>query len=155
MFARKKLLRERLVHDHDLLGSAVVAIAEIAPLQNRDMHGVEILRGDRRQVRGGLVAFRDRMFWIFKADGDPVVCHREHHHSRGGLHAGQRTHFFKIRAIELRTSLCVLGIRQFEIHGGQMVGIETFIRMNQPAKTADKQSSRSGQQQAHCDLSHD
>ena len=102
-----------------------------------------------------LVAFRNRMFWIFKADYDPIVRHGEHHHPSRRLHAGQRTHLFKIRSIELGTNLCVLCIRHFEIHGGQMVGIESFIRMNQPVETADKQSSRSRQQQAHCDLSDD
>src|ERR1700730_17082720 len=85
--AGEELLRECLVHDHYLQRLHVVPLGKVAPLEQRNLHRVEILQSYGAEIRTGQLAFRKRMLKILEGNYGALVRHRQHHDAAGRLHS--------------------------------------------------------------------
>ena len=145
-------LRERLVDHRDQRRLQIVAIGEVAPLQQRNPHRLEVVGRDDVEARlRHRRRIRRRLSFDGVADHAAVAAERHRAHQRRRLHAGNRPHALD-RALEeprdvLR--LRVLALRQAELQREHVRRVEAERRLLHRQQALDQQHRHRDQRHRH------
>ncbi len=138
LFAMEEFLDESLVYDHDLRRVHSVRVGEIPPFEQRSLHGMEVVRRDRRKVRLRLLPFGNRPLRVLEADRRLIGAHGQEHRAARCLYARQRPQLFEILTIKLRPRVLIPQIGRLEHKGQKMVRIEPWVGPGQIEKAGDE-----------------